>query len=416
MKISYHKIWTYLVAMICVVPTYANIGSLSVKNVLLVLFYVLTLLLYGISPSRFKFTLRTIPFLTLFVLIWFVQSVVDSTFAVAIMQIFQIVAFWLTVSMSLTNEQQIDSLVESLISITFPLSILGIFEELTSVNIFSELFGGGEIYSEARMGMNRIYSTFTHPISYGIYLTIIALLILYMLDKYENKKLYFNLVLILINLCFTISRSIITAGIASLILMMMISGMLKLTRKKMLLLMAIVILIFISPMLFPNILNFFSEIFRSVAAVFNPNVTAELGSAEGNRKDLYAWTLYTLQGHYIFGMGTTAVFRYVIASYAWGDSVKNSLENQYLYLFFLHGLLGLITYVLSMVNIIVFSIKGLQQKYNKSVMKAVFVIVIMYIIMLFSTAESSENTMWYVVLAMGIATKRMKSTELGEEI
>lgn len=184
----------------------------------------------------------------------------------------------------------------------------------------------------------------------------------------------------------------------------------------MLLLMAIVILIFISPMLFPNILNFFSEIFRSVAAVFNPNVTAELGSAEGNRKDLYAWTLYTLQGHYIFGMGTTAVFRYVIASYAWGDSVKNSLENQYLYLFFLHGLLGLITYVLSMVNIIVFSIKGLQQKYNKSVMKAVFVIVIMYIIMLFSTAESSENTMWYVVLAMGIATKRMKSTELGEEI
>ena len=82
----------------------------------------------------------------------------------------------------------------------------------------------------------------------------------------------------------------------------------------------------------------------------------------------------------------------------------------------MHGLLGLITYVLSMVNIIVFSIEGLQQKYNKSVMKAVFVIAIMYIIMLFSTAESSENTMWYVVLAMGIATKRMKSTELGEDI
>lgn len=416
MKISYQKIWTYLVAIICVVPTYANIGSLSAKNILLVLFYVFTLLLYGISPSRFKYTLRTIPFLTLFVLTWFVQSVVDSTFAVAIMQIFQIVAFWLTVSMSLTSEQQIDSLVESLISITFPLSILGIFEEFTSINIFSELFGGGAIYSEARMGMNRIYSTFTHPISYGIYLTIVAVMILYMLDKYENNKMYINLVLVLINLCFTISRSIITAGIASLILMMVISGMLKLTKRKMFLLIAIVILVFISPMLFPNILNFFSEIFRSVVAVFDPNVKAELGSAEGNRKDLYAWTLYTLQGHYIFGMGTTAVFRYVIASYAWGDSVKNSLENQYLYLFFLHGLLGLITYVMSMLNIIVFSIKGLQQKYNKSVMKAVFVIVIMYIIMLFSTAESSENTMWYVVLAMGIATKRIKSTELGEEI
>ena len=411
MRISYRSIWSYLVALICVIPVYANIGTVSISNILLALFYFISLLWYGISPSEFKYSIKAIPFLSIFLLTWVIQSIADSTISIAAMNIFQRAAFLIVVSMSLKTEKHVDCLINSLITISFPLCILGVFEELTSVNVFSELFGGGKIYSDARrMGLTRIYSAFTHPISYGIFLTMIAVLILYMINKNQNRKLYVNLILVFVNLCFTVSRSIIVSGLAAVLLMMTISGMLKLTKKRIFLLMIIVALIFVSPILFPNVLNFFSEIFRSVVAVFNSNVAAELGSAEGNRKDLYAWTLYALQGHYLFGKGTTAVFRYVVASYTWGDTIKNSLENQYLYIFFLHGIVGLITYILSMLNILVFSIKGVY------IMNAVFVIVVMYIVMLFATAESSENTMWYVVLAIGIATKKIMSIESGENI
>lgn len=415
MKISRQKLWTYLVAILCVVPTYANIGPISIQNILLVLFYICTIHWYGISKGKLKYAFCAIPAFTLFWIVWLVQSTADSGFATAGMQIFHFVAFWATVAAVLKTEEQVDQLIHSLISITFWLCLLGILEEFTHVNIFSQWLGGGSIYSEERMGMNRIYSTFTHPISYGIFLSMIAVLTLYMINKYKDKRLYFNFALILINLCFTISRSPIVVGIISVILMMIISGMVKfnkITRKRFAIFLGIVVLLVVSPLLFPSILNFFSQMFRSVAAVFDSNVKADMGSAEGDRKKLYAWTMELLRGHYIFGKGTKAVFRYVIASRPWGDLVKVSVENQYLYVLFLHGIVGLVTYLLSLINIVIFFIKGLFKRYNDTMMKAGFVIVFLYLIMFFSTAESSENTMWYTVLAMGIATKRIRDTKI----
>lgn len=403
MKVSYYQIWAYVTALICVFPSYANIGNINIKNIFLVLFYLISFTTIGISTTSLKKSLKKVPFIWLFFVIWLIQCCVDSGLYSGVIFILQTILFFAMIIMVAKNEERIDALIRALINITLPLCILGIVEEFTAVNVFSMIFGNNEVYSEARMSLNRIYSTFTHPISYGIYLTMIAILAVYMLKKYKERRLVFNIFLIIINLCFTVSRSIIVTGLAAIILTYAVYNIFKLTRKNVYYVMVAIILLFLSPLLFPNVLDFFSEIILSVLSTFNTNVSGStLGSAAGNRFDLYAWTLYSLHGNYLLGMGTNAEFRYVIASYAWGDSIKESLENQYLWIFYQHGLIGLISYILSLINIFVVFAPSMKNKESKSLVKAIFVITLMYIVMFFSTAASFESMVWYVVLALGI--------------
>lgn len=409
MRVSYYKIWAYLVAIICVFPSYASVGGININNILRFLFYLISFTVVGNTTRILKDSVIKIPFVWIFFAIWFLQTCFDSNVYSGVMYLLQTVAFFATIMIVATSEQRFDDLIRALINISMPLCVLGIIEELTSVNFFSMYLGDDNIYSETRMSMSRIYSTFTHPISYGIFLAIIAILIVYMKKKYSEKKYTVNLILILINLCFTVSRSIIVTGLAALVLTYFLYGSNRMTKKKMLLSMAAIGLLFVSPILFPTVLDFFSEIALSVLSTFNSNVSSsELGSAAGNRFDLYAWTLYSLHGHYVFGVGTNSAFRYVIASYAWGKSIKESLENQYLWVFYQHGLIGLISYIVCLINLVLVFIMSLKDKKAVTITKAAFVIVIMYIVMFFTTAESADITTFYVILAIGIVYKYLE--------
>ena len=102
----------------------------------------------------------------------------------------------------------------------FILSLLGIVESVTKINLF-QLFSnanGLTFFHEVRYGFLRIMGTFGQPISYGLYQVFIISLIIYRLKnytQYSQKHTFLKVAYLLsiINILLTVSRIPIIACI-----------------------------------------------------------------------------------------------------------------------------------------------------------------------------------------------------------
>ena len=114
----------------------------------------------------------------------------------------------------------IETAIDLLIDGGFVLSLLGIVESITKINLF-QLFSnanGLTFFHEVRYGFLRIMGTFGQPISYGLYQVFIIALIIYRLKnytQYSQKHTFLKVAYLLsvINILLTVSRIPIIACI-----------------------------------------------------------------------------------------------------------------------------------------------------------------------------------------------------------
>ena len=118
------------------------------------------------------------------------------------------------------TDRRFDTAINLLIDGGFILSLLGIVESITKINIF-QLFSnanGLTFFHEVRYGFLRIMGTFGQPISYGLYHVFIVALIIYRLKnytQYSQKHTFLKVAYLLsvINILLTVSRIPIIACI-----------------------------------------------------------------------------------------------------------------------------------------------------------------------------------------------------------
>ena len=69
------------------------------------------------------------------------------------------------------------------------LCVTGVLEEITRINLFHVIsrLPSGSFYTEIRLGIYRIETSFSHPIVYCAYLCFIAGILIYLIDNEEKK-------------------------------------------------------------------------------------------------------------------------------------------------------------------------------------------------------------------------------------
>ena len=132
---------------------------------------------------------------------------------------------------------------------------------------------------------------------------------------------------------------------------------------------------------------------------------------------MFTWVADAVKGHELFGMGTSANFAYSVKavestwnySYTW---TKTSIENEYLYNYFIHGLVGILTFVLNICGVIIYAIKTnkISKPYTANIEgivenkmtfpKVMTILLIGYGISLFSVRSSDNVRMFNILICI----------------
>lgn len=310
--------------------------------------------------------------------------------------------------------------IDILIDGGFLLAIIGVIEAIIKVNFIQPLAGSADInfFHEVRYGLLRIMTTFGQPIAYGIYQVFITALIIYRLNTSEitgrkRKFLHVCYALSVLNVILSVSRIPILACIILHILLLY-----KSSKKKFInyMILGIVIILFsamLSDALGINI-PFISDLLETVDVLLSGSESTSSTIGVGNRFDLWAWVYLSMGDAWIWGKGITTEFAYKV--YEW--QTKTSIENQYLYILYHNGIVGLAILILHYVTTLVYAKKsdkiyGCSLDENQiSFNGMMFVLMFVYYICEFGVQESDMTRIYVIMISLLISYNRVFKWEM----
>ena len=392
-----------------ILPQYVYIvGGINVVNGLLAVFLSIYLLCYGkFSKIRIK---NNIPFYWLFLIVMAVSYLLDAGIIKTITYLMSFVILpWILVSI-INTEERFFKVIDALIAGGVFLGIIGIVEALLKFNFIQPLASGNiEFFHEIRYGLLRIMTTFGQPIAYGLYQVFIVVLINYKSSVFgENKKLKIYYIISVLNIFLSISRTPIMAFIV-IQLIFWYRGSKKKFANYMFFILIGALVLFIASSTFGFKIPLIDDLLETINQILSGNTTSS-GSTVGvgNRFDLWSWVYVSMGNKWIIGHGPTAEFAYKV--YEW--QTKTSIENQYLYILWHNGLIGLISLILSYFSILVYSCKKRYQFIKRSRERisfnmCIFFTMLTYYVVEFGVQESDMARIYTVFVALLIAYNRI---------
>ena len=253
------------------------------------------------------------------------------------------------------TNRRFETAINLLIDGGFILSLLGIVESITKINLF-QLFSnahGLTFFHEVRYGFLRIMGTFGQPISYGLYHVFIIALIIYRLKnytQYSQKHTFLKVAYLLsvINILLTVSRIPIIACILLHILLLY-----KKSKKEFINYAVAISILLLLLIIFNDTVGMkiplISDLLSSIGTVTFDN---EINSGGvGDRFVLWQWVALSVGNKWLLGKGVSTEFAYKV--YEW--QTKTSIENQYLNVFFHTGVVGVVLLLFSYVAVLVYA-------------------------------------------------------------
>lgn len=297
---------------------------------------------------------------------------------------------------------------------------LGIIEEISHVNAFQLLNANATdlLSTNMRMGILRIQSFSSHPITYCAYCMFVLALDFYICtlpekrDRWLYKIIY---VVVLISAILTLSRSTLIAIVASQILLLWLCGyktLLKRIIQIVLLAMAALLLFFF---IFPNIWEYVRIPFLLVAAVFSDNyadILMSLGyggdtSGIAERFILWQWVWEDTKNYIFLGHGpSTWLNRFFVNSGGYVQN-KTSIEVQLLIQFFRYGIVAAIAELIFYLNLLISPYKHrkeqMQWEGQLSFPKMFFILFLCYFVVLFAVTQNETIQVLFVAVMLFLA-------------
>lgn len=426
LSISSKKVLLLFFFLYPISPWYITLGPLNLVNIISILFIGYWIISGNNSIASFK---GSSIFFWLYLLFYSIQAICDTSISRAMAYIFSQLFICIIVYTEVKKRDILNEVLMVMIYACIFLCFTGIVEEITRTNIFHLISGldSSYFYTEIRLGIYRIETSFSHPIVYCAYLCFMAGIVIYMLDKETEKRkrniLKLAYILIWINAIFTMSRSTLLVLIVEQLVLGYKTGVVKFTRKIFFIICGILILLGVIFILDLPVADKVKDVWYMILSVFDDKY-ADLYStsfginqnAVGNRFDLYSWVVDAVRGHELFGMGTSAEFAYQVnaiettwyTNYSW---IKTSIENEYLFNYFIHGFVGLISFILLIVGSIGYSykVKKVRKRiahnnfYNEKKLKfsdVIFVLLIGYAAILFSVRSSDNVRTFNIIMCL----------------
>lgn len=377
MMLDFNKILLAFIFVYPITPWYITFGPLNLVNIVSIIFIVLWVICSKKEIARLS---GTSFFFWCYLITYSVQALIDTTLMRAVAYIIAQLIVCLIVYTEIRRRDILTDALHMLVYAAGFLTVTGLIEEVSRTNIFHIISGqpSASFYTETRLGIYRIETAFSHPIVYCAYLCFIAGLLIYLMDSEMNitakrilKAIY---ILVLVNAILTMSRSALLVLLIEQLILGYMQGIVNLSKKVILITAFIGIILMVSSMLDLPYMARLKDIWYMFLAIFNDDYVSMYStsfgmneSAVGNRLDLYYWVADSVKGHEWFGMGTSTDFEYTVNaiestwsySYTW---TKTSIENEYLYNFYIHGFIGLITFVLNICSVIIYAIRTMKKR------------------------------------------------------
>ena len=392
-------------------PVNYYLGLLSYANICAVLITLIYFLLY--QKGRVINFLKYIPWFWIYLLIYSMFSFVTRSPLAGIATFigqFCVSIFVITIT---ENEKILYKIIDGIVLGAFFLAIIGIVEAITRQYFFqSELL---DITSSIRYGVLRCTVTFGHPINFGMYQAIAAILCFYRISqlassskKNRYKVAYF---VIVVSMILSVSRLAICFFVAVQMILLLKLGVKRVIKYICIIILAFALIVGIMDIMGLRILTLFSDMVEMILGQILgfETVISNNSIGIGNRFDLYSWVIEAVRGHELFGMGVGAIFEHKIN--AW--FTKTSIEVSYLNIYYQCGIVGLLVLILSYMNVLQFFSKRTNRKIHLSKEKrltfgnVLLTIFAMYYICLFGVQETDLSRLYCLLISLGIAYMRI---------
>ncbi|MEO2263759.1 O-antigen ligase family protein [Dorea sp. YH-dor228] len=296
-------------------------------------------------------------------------------------------------------------------------ALLCIIESFAGINVYDLLFQRSVSLTganEPRYGFYRSHGLSTVSINNAMFLNMAWLLAAYRM--YTGRKKVgrvFQFWIIGAAMLLTMSRAAIVVGVVSQLILARKKGIAWASKKLLLaIIIAVMGAIFYSKEVF-SLVNFVEDMFAPIIANITGKDNNTVGGV-GERLLLWSWVYEKVKDNLLFGMGYDTPFRYSYSGtsgiYSW-TAIKSSIENQWLYILYQSGIIGLSGFIVFVLG----CIKNVSEKINtlfesgrgitfKDTMQ---VLTIGYIIELFSCAAAEEIQFFYILLALFSVYKKL---------
>lgn len=372
MRIRFKNVLLAFIFLYPITPWYITFGPLNLVNIVSMIFIAFWIIGANIRIASFS---KTSAFFWLYLVAYSVQALLDTSLAKAFAYIIAQLVVCIVVYTEIRKRDIFSEALHMLVYAAGCLSVTGLVEEITRTNIFHIISGlpSGSFYTETRLGIYRIETSFSHPIVYCAYLCFIAGLLIYLIDCEldEKKKRIYRIiyVLVLINALFTMSRSTLLVLVLEQAILGYMTGVIKFSKKVIFVTIIGAAFLFTSSIFELAYISKIKDVWYMFLALFSDSYSSlystSFGMNEsgiGNRFELFTWVADAVKGHEVLGMGTSASFSYSVSavestwnySYTW---TKTSIENEYLYNYYIHGVVGIVMFSLNIIGVIVYAIK-----------------------------------------------------------
>ena len=318
------------------------------------------------------------------------------------------------------TEQKFQSVLDIMLIIVSIYAFFGIIEAITKINVFDLITGTTVEYfgaNELRFGLARNRGAFGVSINNSMILCMILVIAIYKVLLEKKNKYMIPYILLLVDTFLTLSR---TAWIF--VILIHIFMFLSLSKyKKMSVLAKIVVVVIaiiavisvFTPTFFSNFINISIDMINSILGTFGDESVQNNVGDLGNRKELWLWVFTYLKNHYVWGVGFAQQFAYSVNGW-----VKESIEITWLYLLYRIGIVGLVGYWIFQVGCIKLAItewlknkKRTRKLGTPNFYYCFLVLTIGYFISQFSFAADPDLEIYYIILGLVLARKKIDSRE-----
>ena len=417
--INLYKLFTVFVVLFPICPVYFFFQTYSVRDLLIYGFSLICVVFRLKSGFTIRTSKRIIPFLVSMVVSYSILAVVQiihAEYSLAAKQIIMWILIAVICSQIIKTKEQFLSIIDTLILVGIIIGIFGIVEEFTHYNVFEifNTYNGALNYNASRLGIFRIISFTSHAITYSLYCMFLLTLTFYRIMTSKKRIFIIAYIIFVMNIIFTLSRSVIMITIGSQLLLLFLCGYQKFVKTVLKLLFIGIVLVVIACLFSQQIRNMLVTSWYVFMAIFDSSyvpILRSMGFTDntagiGNRFDLYGWVFQQLKPNYLLGKGRYGNFSVNIVSSGY-STVKTSIEVEWLQTLFRYGFVGLISEVYFYIKALGTSRKGIKRETvweNKiSFSKVMFVILVAYVCESFAMMFNNEQQLFLIIVILFLA-------------
>ncbi|MBR3348953.1 MAG: O-antigen ligase family protein [Solobacterium sp.] len=420
------RISTYVfLALYPVLPGYFRIAGIPSYKLLMILYsgvYYLSLF----ASKRIRISKRNAKLVGCLFGIWTLINIRHASFSGIVNALIEYVLVLGAMLDYFDSREKVEGALRILVRVGTVMCFFGLFEFVAKKNLFAVFYNGKTTDTTPVLQYRGIFArseaTFGHSIPFGIYLSLNAIIAMYLYQKYKRRGYLFSYVLLVITLFTTISRGPIVVFIITQLLFLAMMGFKRLILGIATAIPVAAIVLVIMYYAFPTIFRGVSFIYNVVAGVFSENALQRAGVFQNQNPFEYRLALYEIAGNLVkgkelFGTGNVIdTFSYGYNLFSLSGTTHYSIDNAYLSWLVKYGVIGLIVNLIPVVTALFIS-----WRYRK--MDREFVLFFATVLTLglnwFSVASLGDSRIWLILFAMiwsegrpnrtGIRMKRIRN-------